>query len=64
MKKFLLLLIPVLLILSGATVQAYPIIEISSLPGSILIDDDMIGNSSGDGDGIVDPGETIELYIH
>jgi hypothetical protein len=29
----------------------------------IIVDDDANGQSNGDGDGIVEPGETIELYV-
>lgn len=32
-------------------------------PGSLTIDDDAVGASQGDGDGIAEPGETVELMI-
>ncbi len=31
--------------------------------GGTLVDDDAVGNSNGDGDGQVNPGESIELYV-
>jgi len=42
--------------------------DMPSVPGPIVyqnhvVDDDNSGNSSGNGDGIVNPGETIELFV-
>jgi hypothetical protein len=48
--------------------QIWPLVA-SYFPGPVvvydsrLIDDDNSGNSSGNDDGIIDPGETIELYV-
>jgi hypothetical protein len=36
---------------------------VALMPGAHVIDDDLIGASHGDGDGVAEPGETIELTV-
>ncbi|MBK8167010.1 MAG: T9SS type A sorting domain-containing protein [bacterium] len=36
---------------------------VALVPGAPVIDDDNSGASSGDGDGLAEPGETIELFV-
>jgi hypothetical protein len=36
---------------------------VSLAPGALTVDDDAVGGSFGDGDGLAEPGETVELMI-
>lgn len=61
MKKLCMLVcVVVLLFFTAGTSTAVPYLEFYGF----TVDDDNSGNSVGNSDGIIDPGELIELYIH